>query len=346
MRHLVFSALTLVGVVGCGGSDGKHQLPDSGLVTCQTAAERTMPCTVTVVPELLQFETQNPPEFSVQLAYNTAWDVPQRFPTTCEPLALAVADSSNGFRPRLDNVSCASSNPRIIMLMADDVIGGNRYALSINDKKLPAPVAGDAHCLDMAAQHAAPRQARNERELQIADDKIVLQQHQHQMIVVAVETLEGGAVALIERQARILPMFAETVIVQHRDDARQVVARGTTHRDGAAGLLLAARKRGHSDFSTVARTHQFGRSPAIERAALSAAARSANNPKQVAPLPDMRASSEPGAVSSAVSTDSITGQRATAAPVRSLRHWPRNFVSSCASAKRAGSDGGGAPNVP
>jgi len=142
MRHPVFSALALVGLVGCGGSDGKQQQPDAGLVTCQTAAERTMPCTVTVVPELLQFETQNPPEFSVQLAYNTAWDVPQRFPTTCEPLALAVADSSNGFRPRLDNVSCASSNPRIIMLMADDVIGGNRYALSINDKKLPAPVAG------------------------------------------------------------------------------------------------------------------------------------------------------------------------------------------------------------
>ena len=57
----------------------------------------------------------------------------------------------------------------------------------------------------------------------------------------------------------------------------------------------------------VAFTHQRGCAEEILRAAAAAAREEPNNPKQVAPEPDMRASRQPGALPSAVSTRAITG---------------------------------------
>ena len=68
---------------------------------------------------------------------------------------------------------------------------------------------------------------------------------------------------------------------------------------GACGIMRYPR--------IVAFTHQRGCAEAILRAAAAAAREEPNNPKQVAPEPDMRASRQPGALPSAVSTRAITG---------------------------------------
>ena len=144
-------------VAGCGGGGGDKQLPDAGPIKCLTATDRTVACTVTIKPELRQFETMATPTAPVQLAYNTAWDVPQHFPVECPPLATEIANASNGFAPPFTMVSCASSLPRIAMLMADDVIGqGDRFALSVNDKRIP-PDSGSGRTIDPMRTYVVDR---------------------------------------------------------------------------------------------------------------------------------------------------------------------------------------------
>ena len=81
-------------------------------------------------------------------------------------------------------------------------------------------------------------------------------------------------------------------------------------RAGACGVICYPR--------IVAFTHQRGCAAASLRAAAAAAREEPNNPKQVAPEPDMRASRQPGALPSAVSTRAITGCSLIAAGSRSL----------------------------
>ena len=75
-------------------------------------------------------------------------------------------------------------------------------------------------------------------------------------------------------------------------------------RAGACGVIRYPRIRYPR---IVAFTHQRGCAAAILRATAAAAREEPNNPKQVAPEPDMRASRQPGALPSAVSTRAITG---------------------------------------
>ena len=76
--------------------------------------------------------------------------------------------------------------------------------------------------------------------------------------------------------------------------------------------------------NTVALTHQRGCVADKLRAAAAAARADVNSPKQVAPEPDMRASSQPGSLRSAASTRAITGWSLIAAGSRSLRSPARN----------------------
>jgi len=122
---------------------------DAGPATpkCLTSAERAASCEITIHATLTQFETGSAPAGNVDLAYNTAWDVPQVFPTTCTPLAMMTATPSVG--ATFTNVTCSSPVPFVVALMADDPAGGaDGLVLSINDRRIPAPDATGVRRLD------------------------------------------------------------------------------------------------------------------------------------------------------------------------------------------------------
>src|SRR3546814_1887652 len=68
-----------------------------------------------------------------------------------------------------------------------------------------APCSGHAHALDLPAPQAAPRQARNEAELQAGDDRATLLGDGEELVGVALDGGEGVGVAGVERRPRVLP---------------------------------------------------------------------------------------------------------------------------------------------
>ena len=145
-------------VLGCGGGGSNPpdidaaMLVDAGMpidagppadagpssLKCLTPAERGAVCTLDIHATLTQYETASAPAGNLELKYNTAWDVPQVFPTTCTPLAMMT---SNAAMAMFTQVSCSSPAPFVVTLMADDPPGGaDDFVLSINDRRLPATV--------------------------------------------------------------------------------------------------------------------------------------------------------------------------------------------------------------
>src|SRR5205807_4223804 len=94
-----------------------------------------------------------------------------------------------------------------------------------------------------------------------------------------------------------------------------------------------------AESSAPAADHQSGSATASFSRAASAAARSANRAKQVAPLPLIRAMNAPGSAASRSSTAPISGTSSRAASVRSLWHDASAAASPAAS-------GGTGPNRP
>ena len=90
---------------------------------------------------------------------------------------------------------------------------------------LAAQVAGNAHCLDLAAPRAAPGQARQEGKLQGADDAAFALGDDQHLVGVGMDQIERGAVAGVERQAGVLALCPAHIVGEQRDDRRQVVAR-------------------------------------------------------------------------------------------------------------------------
>ena len=93
------------------------------------------------------------------------------------------------------------------------------------------------------------------------------------------------------------------------------------------GFRIASVKQGGSGFflnqpkpiTGAGRTHQFGWAAVSDFAVSSASSADENNPKHVAPDPDMRASMHPFWSDSALITVPITGANAIAGACRSLR---------------------------
>src|SRR3546814_5689392 len=67
-----------------------------------------------------------------------------------------------------------------------------------------APCSGHAHALDLPAPQAAPRQARNEAELQAGDDRATLLGDGEELVGVAIDGGAGVGVAGVERRPRVL----------------------------------------------------------------------------------------------------------------------------------------------
>src|SRR5690349_23666822 len=109
--------LLLLGLmVGCGGGGGGDDVDaaaaDGGVFRdaavfldaevppnpkCLSNADRGTQCTVTIAAKVIQFETRTDPTSPVSVRYDTAWDIPQIFPTTCTSLSVMSASSAGGF---------------------------------------------------------------------------------------------------------------------------------------------------------------------------------------------------------------------------------------------------------
>ena len=117
-----------------------------------------------------------------------------------------------------------------------------------------------------------------------------------------------------------------------RTDRRPARMAGLSKGDGMFGAPLKARSIGGGSVNSApAADHHAGFARRSAACAASAAARSANSAKQVAPLPLMRASSAPGSRGQPVEHHGDLGNQASAASVRSLRRDASAAASPAAS---------------
>jgi hypothetical protein len=89
-----------------------------------------------------------------------------------------------------------------------------------------APIGSDAHVLDQAARGALRAQARQDAELQAADDAPTLLRHHELDVRIAAQPFERIIIERVQRIFEPLAGTAEMIVGEHGDDRSDIVAAG------------------------------------------------------------------------------------------------------------------------
>jgi hypothetical protein len=138
-----------------GGDDGDPLRPE-----CIAAAERDA-LQVTVSGEVTDFVTGEPIDADVEI--NTAWDVDNNFPTTCDPLATFASSAEGGFGPESVDVGTPRRPPVALFLVTGDAL-----ADTASDQGLSCAGADCGEIDHVIA--APPRELADEWRRQMAED--------------------------------------------------------------------------------------------------------------------------------------------------------------------------------
>src|SRR5262245_7862013 len=85
-----------------------------------------------------------------------------------------------------------------------------------------APIGGHAHILDQAARSALRAQARQDAELQAADNIAALLRHDKLDIRIALHALERVVIELWQRLLEPLTRAAQMIVGKHGDDGGDI----------------------------------------------------------------------------------------------------------------------------